>query len=200
MKRRRVWIVAGCVSLWIFAVGAGARAMWTYQTTPGAAAEPPARWPSASTLADPSRRPTLLLIAHPHCPCTRASVGELGRLMARLGERVSAHVLVYRPRDFAAGWERTDVWDTAARIPGVSVHVDVDGAEAARFGAATSGQVLLYDTAGRRRFSGGLTNARGHVGESPAQERIAAIVEGGETEDATARVFGCALAGPPAAD
>ena len=120
--------------------------------------------------------------------------------MARLRDRVSAHVLVYRPREFAAGWERTDVWDAAARLPGVSVRVDVDGAEAALFGAATSGQVLLYDAAGRRLFSGGLTNARGHVGESPAQERIAAIVEGRETEDATARVFGCALAGPPLAD
>lgn len=200
MKRRRVWIVAGCVSLWIVAVGAGAMAMWTYQTTPGDAAEPPGRWPSASTVAAPAGRPTLLLIAHPHCPCTRATVGELGRLMARLRDRVSVEVLVYRPREFAAGWERTDVWDAAARIPGVGMRVDVDGAEAARFGAATSGQVLLYDAAGRRLFSGGLTNARGHVGESPAQERIAALVEGRETEDATARVFGCALAGPPAAD
>jgi hypothetical protein len=195
-----VGVVAGCTALWVAGVAAGARSVWTYQTTPGEAADSPGRWPSTSVLPAPAGRPMLLLIAHPHCPCTRATVAELSRLMARLGDRVATHVLVYRPREFAPGWERTDVWSAAERIPGVSVHVDVDGAEAARFGAATSGQVLLYDAGGRRRFSGGITNARGHVGESPAQEQIAAVVEGRAADEAAARVFGCALAGPATAD
>ena len=75
--------------------------------------------------------------------------------------------------------------------------MDVDGTEAGRFGAATSGQVLLYDAGGRLRFSGGLTSTRGHPGESPGHRRIAAVVGGGDTEEATTRVFGCALAGSP---
>jgi hypothetical protein len=124
-------------------------------------------------------------------------VAELGRLMAHLRGQVSAHVLVYRPREFPAGWERTEVWAAAGRIPGVTVRVDVDGAEAARFGAATSGQVLLYDAGGRLRFSGGLTTTRGHPGVSPGHRRIAAVVGGGDTEEAATRVFGCALAGSP---
>jgi hypothetical protein len=119
--------------------------------------------------------------------------------MAHLGDRVGAHVLVYRPREFDPGWARTDVWAAAERIPGVRVREDVDGAEASLFGAATSGQVLLYDAGGRLRFSGGLTNARGHVGESPAYAQIAALVEGRGAAYATARVFGCALADAPQA-
>jgi hypothetical protein len=195
---RRGRIVAGCVGAWILAVAAGAKVAWDYQTTAGALGEPLDRWPAASAIPAPaSGRAALLLIAHPHCPCTRASVGELARLLSRLGDRVSAHVLVYRPSEFPAGWERTEVWAAAERIPGVTVHLDVDGAEAARFGAATSGQVLLYDSGGRRRFSGGLTSARGHLGESVGHQRIAAIVNGRETDDVTSRVFGCALAGSP---
>ena len=184
-----------CVAAWMLAVAAGAKAAWDYQTTAGTPGQPSERWPAGSALAPPSSGATLVLVAHPHCPCTRASVGELGRIMARLGGRLSAQVLVYRPREFHAGWERTEVWAAAERIPGVTVRVDVDGTEAGRFGAATSGQVLVYDARGRRRFSGGITSARGHLGESVGHERIAAIVEGRENGEATTRVFGCALAG-----
>lgn len=200
MSSRRAWIVVVIASVWAVSVAGGAMAVWTYQQTPGAAADAPGRWPSASVVSPPTDRPTLILAAHPQCPCTRASVAELGRLMTRLGDRVSAHVLVYKPREFPAGWERTEVWEAAARIPGVTVSVDVDGAETARFGAVTSGQVLLYDTAGRQRFSGGITNSRGHVGESPALQQIASVVEGRGAQGETARVFGCALAGPPRGD
>jgi len=120
--------------------------------------------------------------------------------MTRLRDRVSAHVLVYRPSEFPAGWERTEVWAAAERIPGVTVRVDVDGAQAALFGAGTSGQVLLYDDGGRLRFSGGITSARGHLGESLGHQLIAAVVDGRDTDGATSRVFGCALAGAPQGD
>ena len=188
--------VAACCALWLAGLAAAGRAAWDYQTTAGAPGEPPVRWPQASSIARDRARATVLLVAHPHCPCTRASIAELARLVSRLGNRAAVHVLVHRPADFAPGWERTGVWAAAERIPGVTLHVDVDGAEAARFGAATSGQVLLYDSGGRRRFSGGLTASRGHVGESIGHERVAAIVEGRETAEATSRVFGCALWSP----
>jgi hypothetical protein len=188
--------VAACCALWLAGLTAAGRAAWDYQTTAGVPGEPPARWPGASAIARDRERATMLLVAHPHCPCTRASIAELARLVSRLGDRVSAHVLVQRPGDFAPGWERTEVWAAAERIPGVTLHLDVDGAEAARFGAATSGQVLLYDSSGRRRFSGGLTSSRGHVGESIGHQEIAAIVEGRAQAEATSRVFGCALWSP----
>jgi hypothetical protein len=120
--------------------------------------------------------------------------------MARFQGRVAAHVLVYRPREFAQGWEHTEVWAAAERIPGVRVQLDVDGAEASRFGAATSGQVLFYDRSGRLRFSGGITNTRGHPGESPGGRRIAQLVDGQDAEGTPTPVFGCALAGSPAGD
>lgn len=193
--------IALCLAAWVLAVAAGAKVTWDYQTTAAAPGEPARAWPAASRVPPPAGgRGTLVLVAHPQCPCTRATVQELSRLLSGLRGRVSAHVLFYRPREFPAGWERTDVWETVERIPGVGVHVDVDGYEAARFGALTSGQVLLYDARGRLRFSGGLTSVRGHVGESAGHQRIAAAVEGSHEGFATTRVFGCRLAGPPGAD
>jgi hypothetical protein len=193
-KRWPRWVLAASGAAWLGAVAFGAHAMWAYQTTPGTPGAPPERWPRGSALPRRADRFTLLLLAHPQCPCTRATVAELASLMERLGDRVSAHVLVYRPREFAAGWERTDVWTAAERIGGVSVRPDLDGEEARRFGAVTSGQVLLYGPDGRLRFSGGITNARGHRGEGAGQHRIETVVNGGVVDTPTSRVFGCALA------
>ena len=190
-----------CLAAWVLAVAAGTKVTWDYQTTAAAPGEPARTWPAASRVPPPAGgRPTVVLVAHPQCPCTRATVLELSRLLSRLRGRVSAHVLFYRPSEFPAGWERTDVWEAVERIPGVGVHVDVDGYEVARFGALTSGQVLLYDPRGRLRFSGGLTTVRGQVGESVGHHRIAAAVEGSNEGFVTTRVFGCRLAGPPGPD
>ena len=111
-------------------------------------------------------RPTLVLLAHPQCSCTRATLEELGEVLARAEHRPKTYVVFLKPSSFANGWEMTDLWQTAARLPDVTVVRDDDGREASRFGAATSGQTLLYDTRGALLFSGGITGARGHAGDN----------------------------------
>ena len=179
--------------LWLGALGVGAKVLWDYQTTPGAAARSQGAWPAASRLRRDAGRATLVMAAHPHCACTRASLGELARLMQRLRGRVSAHVLFVRPRGGPAAWEDTDTWRAARGLPDVAVWKDEGGVEAARFGARTSGRVLLYDRAGRLVFSGGITPIRGHLGESAGKKRIVSLVTTGRADAATSRVFGCAL-------
>ena len=190
-RERLLWCLFAV--LWLGALGVGARVLWNFQTTPGAAASSAGMWPAASRLQRDGGRATLVMVAHPHCACTRASVGELTGLMQRLRGRMSAHVLFVRPAGVPAGWEETDTWRAARGIPGVAVWKDEGGVEAARFAARTSGQVLLYDRAGRLVFSGGITPIRGHLGESVGQKRIVSLVTTGRAESATSRVFGCAL-------
>jgi hypothetical protein len=81
----------------------------------------------------------------------------------------------------------------AARIPGVMVAVDEDGLESERFGARTSGQVMLYGADGRLLFKGGLTAFRGHMGDSAGFQRILSLVRSGKADQATSAVFGCRL-------
>ena len=115
------------------------------------------------------------------------------KIMTRCRGRLDARILFYKPADAPPGWELTDSWRDAERIPGVRVAVDPDGAEAARFGVETSGHALLYDPAGQLLFSGGLTAARGHAGDNPGRSAVVALVMGGTPEVRRTSVFGCPL-------
>jgi hypothetical protein len=191
-KKNRLILKATTV-LWLLTVATGIGFIWNYESTPGLAAAAPGRWPAASRIERAPGVATLVMLAHPHCPCTRASIGELSRLMTQANGRVQAYVLFVKPPNFSDEWVQTDLLASAAAIPGVSVMRDDEGVEAGRFHAATSGQTMLYDTQGKLLFSGGITGARGHAGDNAGRESIVSLL----TSDAPAQketpVFGCPL-------
>lgn len=188
----RVLLLASTV-LWLFAVSAGLRVLWGYENAPGASAKAPLHWPIESRIQRAQGSATLVMLAHPHCPCTRASIGELALLMAHSQGRVTAYVLFLKPAGFSEQWEKTDLWQSAARIPGVNVLIDDGGSEARRFHAATSGQTMLYDAEGRLLFSGGITGSRGHAGDNAGRSAIVSLLNTGAAERAETFVFGCQL-------
>jgi hypothetical protein len=184
------------VCLWLGAVCFGMGWMWSYNQRPGTAGTPPERWPEKTSVPLDRNRFTLIILAHPKCPCTRATVEELSKLMTNCRDRLSAHVLFVTPQSAPQDWYQTDLWNSAAMIPGVSTFVDHDGSEASRFQAYTSGQVALYDNNGQLRFRGGITQARGHVGDNAGRSAIEAIINTGTTEIDHTVVFGCPLFNP----
>jgi hypothetical protein len=183
--------------LWAVLVGAGFIAVERYASAPGDAGTPPANWIGDSTLALDAQRPTLILFAHPRCPCTRATVEELDGLLAQCNGGLRVHVVFYTDTALGEGWERTDLWRHAAAIPGVEVHADPGGALALRFGARTSGECLVYGTDGKRVFAGGITGARGHAGDNEGARAIVSIARGTAHVETT-EVFGCSLQGASA--
>jgi hypothetical protein len=185
-----VW-VAG--ALWLIGASAGLAVLWAYDNAPGEGAHAPATWPADTALARSDERPTLVVLAHPQCSCTRASLAELGEVLARATIRPKAYVLFLKPTGFSDEWAVSDLWRTAAALPGVTVVRDDDGAEARRFGASTSGQTLLYDEAGTLLFAGGITGARAHQGDNDGRRAIVALLTSGSSARAATNVFGCAL-------
>ena len=137
------------------------------------------------------------MFAHPQCPCTTASVGELAILMAQAGGKLDAQVFFYLPGYEATSWANTDLWRTASAIPGVRVFEDRRAAVAKSFGSFTSGQTLLYDPAGRLLFKGGITAYRGHSGDNAGRTLITALLRGEIPARAdlplATPVFGCSL-------
>lgn len=194
---RRTSALAIGALLWLTGIGGGYKAMWDFQRKAGEAAVAPAQWPESSTLQRSTSGPTLVVFAHPRCPCTRASITELREILgSRTGRVAKTYVLVLKPSEFADGWEKTITWREAAAIPEVTVIADVDGVEAARLGARTSGQTLLYDRNGKLLFSGGITALRGEAGDSLGARRVEALLAGAPADRNTAKVFGCAIETP----
>lgn len=194
--RLRGWHLAVLAALWIAAVAYGQRALLDYDFAAAPASRPPAEWPRGAAVPRTEGLPTLVLLAHPHCPCTRATLEELAILMTRLHDRVTATVMFVHPRNAPEDWERTDLWQSAARIPGVAVRSDPGGVEAARFGALASGQTLLYSPDGTLLFSGGIVPFRGHAGDNRGLSAIVDLVSTGTSAVTETSVYGCSLHDP----
>lgn len=188
-------IMAGACGAWLYLVGAGISVLWQYSNTPQREPAAPAVWPATSLLPISYGVPTLVMFAHPRCACTRASLGELARLMAHAQGRVNALVVFYRPEGSDASWLRGDLWTMAAAIPGVRVHDDEGGREAKLFHGETSGHLALYDAMGRQLFDGGITTSRGHMGDSAGLGALMALLSGRVPEQRRSEVFGCPLSG-----
>jgi len=158
------------------------------------------RWPASTALIRADHGNTLTLFLHPKCPCSRASIAELEKLFGYLQQRgttlPTTYVVATLPESESTGWLDTQTVHRAAKLPGAQVLPDRGGREASRFGAVTSGTVMVFDATGRRLYAGGITPARGMEGDNAGHDAIQSILEGRETSVSNTPVFGCVLCLP----
>jgi hypothetical protein len=181
-------------SIWILALSLGFGILLRYSSTPGAPAEISTQKRPDGTA--PSQLPSVALFVHPHCPCSIASIGELERLMPTLLHRARVQVYFEQYRSRPLTWAKESLWQKARAIPGVESFVDQDGAMAKAFGAKTSGQIYFYDERGNLEFEGGITPARGHMGENIGRDSIISLIRTKQTHYHHSAVFGCSLISP----
>jgi hypothetical protein len=195
-KSTRGRLLGVAILFWAAGVSLGAAKLLRYENTAGELAKAPVMWPRASKLQRTPGLPTVVVMGHPYCPCTRATVGELALLMTRLHGQATAVVAFIHPDGTPEHWEETDLWRSAAAIPGVTVISDQADREADLFHAQASGQTFLYDADGRLRFNGGITAARGHAGDNAGRSSIVSLVTGEGEAVTTTSVYGCELHTP----
>ncbi|MFL5814783.1 MAG: RedB protein [Bdellovibrionia bacterium] len=183
------------ILVWFAAIAGGLKILSDYTNAAGAVGQTLPSWPSQSslTLAQDSK-PTLILFLHPKCPCSEASAGELDSLMSKIEGKAHVYALFVQPQ----GWDESEIkngllWKHASAIPGVMTALDPEGKEAKLFGALTSGHMVGFDKQGRLAFSGGITIARGHMGDNPGLQAVAQFVNSGSAPLTRTRVFGCSL-------
>jgi hypothetical protein len=189
----RTLLCLGLGVVWLTGIVAGTRILLDYDNRPASFHRSPDIWPKASSIPRAQQKPVLVLFAHPQCPCTRATLGELALLMTRLKGGITANVVFIRPKEMPENWEQTDLWRTASSIPGVKAISDPGGVETSRFHAQVSGQTMLYGAEGRLLFSGGITASRGHSGDNAGRSAIVALVAEGKSDRTSTPVFGCYL-------
>lgn len=183
-----------CAVLWLSAAVGGVVYLTRYENT---AAEQnvayPGVFPPESRLERDPSRPTLIFFAHPKCPCTRASLRELERLMTDADGKLQVYIVINHPEEAGEDWTQTDLRARAEAIPGARVLIDLAERETRIFNAQTSGLTLLYDRTGNLRFTGGITASRGHEGDNPGRRAIFEIVAEEADKRAETLVFGCPL-------
>jgi hypothetical protein len=135
----------------------------------------------------------VVFVAHPQCTCTRASLGELAEALARSTSKPKTYVVFVKPSSMPEGWEKSDLWETASRLPNATIVRDDDGREAGIFGAATSGQTFVYDADGALQFSGGITASRAHAGDNEGRSSVVALLNRLDRNRPTTNVYGCSL-------
>lgn len=180
-------------ALWGWGLCCGLPLLHVYSLTPG----DPAAKPETAAMIPPADQPRVMMFAHPRCPCTAASLEELARIAARFGDRATMEVWFYRPADADAAWTDGKNCRAAAEIPGVRVYWDIDGDVGRRFGASTSGHVVMFNRSGQQCFHGGITPARGHNGINEGRRSIERYLAGGSDGQPMEAfpVFGCSLRG-----
>lgn len=189
--RRRFDLLA-----WALALAVGFGALLAYQMKAGVPAALPEKWPAEAGLPFDARRSNLVMFAHPQCPCSGASLEELKIILTRGRGALAATVCFFHPPGAPADWTETSLTRAAREIPGVNVVLDRRGSITEKFGAMTSGQVVLFDALGRRLFAGGITGSRGHAGENRGRLMVLALAKGEVCAPDTTPVFGCALHEP----
>ena len=190
-------VLAG--ALWLFAIGIGLIKIYDYEFTPGPQGTLSSQWPTASSIKKPNDMFQFIMVVHPHCPCSRASMGELEKIMAHNQGKVNTYVLFVRPKQFDKTWVMTDLYQQALRIPGVQVIIDDEGRLAELFGATTSGQTFLYDKTGNLIFTGGITESRGHAGDNVGSDTVNALINHRLVSVHKTKFFGCSITGKPKA-
>jgi hypothetical protein len=157
-------------------------------------------WPTETAIAPAEGGPTLILFLHPKCPCSRASLTQLERILADLQTRGAAlprsYVIATLPEYGFDEWADTENLQRAAKLPGATVVVDRGGIEAQRFGVTTSGAIILFDDTRKRRYAGGITSARGLEGANVGCDSLLALLQGNEANVAEIPALGCRLCLP----
>lgn len=178
--------------LWLALLVGGFGALLRYANEPGQEGADLKGWPAMASVSLAFPHWTLILFAHPKCPCTQATVENLNRILARTQNNLSVHIFFYKPTGGSAEeWENTSLWEKARNMPNTTAHVDLDGHEARLFAAETSGKAVLFKPNGQVAFQGGITASRGHEGDNAGMQAVVDWVVTNQSQVTKTPAFGC---------
>lgn len=193
-------------ALWLTICLVGTYVAMSYEFKPGRVGPRRTEWPTdvdysySTTFIRSPHKTTVLAFLHPRCVCTRATVTQLVRTVEAY-PGATLIVPVFTPLDVQdrKAWEESAYVKTIrAEIPSAQILLDHGGVQAWRFGAYTSGTILVYDSKGKEIFRGGITDRRGGERDNPGLQQLALTLQG-EAEAAQGDptpVFGCPLVAP----
>ena len=180
-------------SAWLMLCLASFMALNWYKMQPGPVGKLQRVWPQNVQVSFDKNKFNLIMFAHPKCGCTTASLIELEKILHTYAKQINVKIFFYRPTGSDENWSNGDSKKMASKIINVLVYDDEGGQIARRFGALTSGQVMLYSHNGELNYAGGITESRGHIGANAGSRSIASVIDTGKASLKMEHTFGCVL-------
>src|SRR6186997_577410 len=95
--------------VWGVVLTMGFRSLIEFETTAGAPGVVRAAWPADAPVAFEAGKSNLVMFAHPKCPCSRASLAELVKVLTRTKGALQASILFYTPTDGTREWKGAEL-------------------------------------------------------------------------------------------
>jgi len=174
--------------------------MMSYDFIPGRVGFKLNQWPSETHLSLTPGKTTVIAFLHPKCVCTKATVNQLIHTLEAHPD-ASLIAAVFTPKNLydKQEWkENAYVRAIRTQVPNARIFYDEEGVEARRFGAFTSGSILVFDAKGKEIFQGGITDRRGGEKNNPGLQQFrSALTDGTDYSfNESAPVFGCPIIYP----
>lgn len=169
-------------------------ALTRYSSIPGRSGIIPSQLATTSASSSTSATKVQLFI-HPRCACTAATIDQLQSALhaAPVNRQIPIEIYVFAPDSEPESWHETPLVKQCQRLPGATVILDRNGAQAKTLGIATSGHLLVWDGEQKRKFSGGITPSRGHRGPCQGLDAFQAALEGHGDAALHSSPFGCSI-------
>ena len=182
------------IACWLGAAVWGTKLLHAYSFAPGASGTPAEVWPEGAGVSRADGIATLVVALHPECSCSRATLAELGVILAETTPHLRA-VVIFSDLDPEHPAGASELFKTAHDLPGVSLVRDRHGEILKKFRFVTSGETRFYRPDATLAFRGGITGSRGHEGENPGRSRVIALTRQptASPDVSSTPVFGCAL-------
>src|SRR5437867_11128633 len=112
--------------LWLGLIVGGYAWLFRYSFAAGKTIAAPSSLPAALATAKPSGRAQLFVALHPRCPCSRATVRELAKILTRSARASDVTVLMYKPADQPDRWLEGALAEDCRRM-NCQIRPDPDG-------------------------------------------------------------------------
>lgn len=155
----------------------------------------PGSWATSVFPDVDDQQPWLVMTVHPECACTELAMASLAESLRDQQVRVSVYVAMPETATPAQRQQCRDVWQVYREYSGQMQVCQVTPAAMQAAGAYTSGEVWVYGPHGQQWFRGGVTPARGHVGNCLGLQSVIVALRTSMAQS-SAPVFGCALGTP----
>jgi hypothetical protein len=186
-------IIIKLATAWLFILGLLVWKQYDYKSTPGKASLFVGRAPDSSSIKFDSKHYNFITFIHPKCSCSEATIENLTTMTRDFANKnISFHVVFYSSSELGSDLENSKYVKEVKELQNTRIYFDKKLTDFSLYDVETSGQSFLFDTEKNLIFKGGITESRGHLGETLSMRKIAGYLEGEKPNSITlAPTFGC---------